>query len=862
MKNSTNWRQIGPITTTGKDVQGYAKLKRRSQQGRMSGYSGIVTEAVATSTTIDVIRCLAATTGNISLSGSQTVDGSVPPAESYVLVWRQTTTSQNGIYRVLASTWERVYSESQLAGALVRILTGTSNGGRWFGTIDGITWHYLINESEFDSHVQTKASTSTLGHVRVDGVSIAIDGSGTISTPADTTNQRVIVSSGGTDIGTRRRINFTASGTASLTVTDNPGSNRVDVAIAGTGPAGSGMANRIAVWSDAATLDAGTILYDAADAVWSIPWQSGDTKPTLLVGSLDASNDLDAIQAKSYSGSAVLGSTTNGVGIKGITTAGMAGMFTATSGVGVTVTTTTGNGIVLTTGGGSNVGLMISQGSSTQPAILVTTGGSGGAINAQSSGSAATIFTTNAGAGPCIEGYRETTGYHAIQGRINAASSTKAGVFGWSNGASGGSGVYGLQQGGGYAVHAAVDATSNAAPALYVTHNGATGSIGGHIVVTGSGRAAVVEINNSSNIRTALEVSTNGTGGAIYSSVSGSGTTLTAVTTGTGRAAFFANSGASGSLPAVEISQTNSAPGLLATATGSGGVAEFSLANSSSSAHAVVISNTGTGRGIDVTSVGIGIAISTSGSSTALSAFSTSTARAGFFARNQSSATLPIVEATQVHASSTAHTFLGTQNGTGAGAYLEATGTGNALILVYSGSTTSSTTANNLLIGFNGTNRVARIDRTGKGFFNGGTQASGADFAELMDVEGVPGDYSPGDVLVISVTADRRVKKSDTAVQMGLAGVYSTFPGFIGSEYGPDEAALALMIPVAFVGIVPVKVTNEGGPIGRGDILVTSSTPGKAKRAGGSPDPLTIVGRALEPMTGASGTIRVRITML
>ncbi|MBZ0089384.1 MAG: hypothetical protein K8H90_03285, partial [Thermoanaerobaculia bacterium] len=46
--------------------------------------------------------------------------------------------------------------------------------------------------------------------------------------------------------------------------------------------------------------------------------------------------------------------------------------------------------------------------------------------------------------------------------------------------------------------------------------------------------------------------------------------------------------------------------------------------------------------------------------------------------------------------------------------------------------------------------RYFRIDRTGKGFFNGGTQASGADFAEQLAVRGESRDLGPGDVLVIS----------------------------------------------------------------------------------------------------------------
>jgi hypothetical protein len=68
-----------------------------------------------------------------------------------------------------------------------------------------------------------------------------------------------------------------------------------------------------------------------------------------------------------------------------------------------------------------------------------------------------------------------------------------------------------------------------------------------------------------------------------------------------------------------------------------------------------------------------------------------------------------------------------------------------------------------------------------------------------------------------------------------------------------DSALLAL------VGIVPVKVTNEGGPIEPGDLLVSSSTPGYAMRwdpDAGDTYP-TFVGKALEALESGEGIIQV-----
>ena len=62
----------------------------------------------------------------------------------------------------------------------------------------------------------------------------------------------------------------------------------------------------------------------------------------------------------------------------------------------------------------------------------------------------------------------------------------------------------------------------------------------------------------------------------------------------------------------------------------------------------------------------------------------------------------------------------------------------------------SNRVAGNLAVFQVGGVNKARIDATGKGFFNGGTQNSGADVAEAFDISGNRKDYEAGDVLVIS----------------------------------------------------------------------------------------------------------------
>ncbi len=129
--------------------------------------------------------------------------------------------------------------------------------------------------------------------------------------------------------------------------------------------------------------------------------------------------------------------------------------------------------------------------------------------------------------------------------------------------------------------------------------------------------------------------------------------------------------------------------------------------------------------------------------------------------------------------------------------------------------------------GFN----VARIDGTGKGYFNGGTQVGGADVAEYFSVENNRNSYEPGDVLIISETADRTVKKSSAPYSTLVAGVYATKPGLMLTEENATKNQLDQLVPMGVIGVIPTKVCLEGGAIKRGDLLVTSSTSGVAMKA-------------------------------
>jgi len=87
----------------------------------------------------------AATTANITLSGTQTIDGVALSANERVLVKNQSIGTQNGIYAVSAGSWTRVSDADEidkLRSAFVFVEQGTVNGDTgWTCTVDlGATW--------------------------------------------------------------------------------------------------------------------------------------------------------------------------------------------------------------------------------------------------------------------------------------------------------------------------------------------------------------------------------------------------------------------------------------------------------------------------------------------------------------------------------------------------------------------------------------------------------------------------------------------------------------------------------------------------------------------------------------------------
>jgi hypothetical protein len=146
------------------------------------------------------------------------------------------------------------------------------------------------------------------------------------------------------------------------------------------------------------------------------------------------------------------------------------------------------------------------------------------------------------------------------------------------------------------------------------------------------------------------------------------------------------------------------------------------------------------------------------------------------------------------------------------------------------------------------------VSNTGSVYADGTFNPGGADFAEMLPaVEGL----EPGDVLVVSL--DGKLTRSTQAYQPTVVGVYSTQPGFLGGA--GEDADLTDKIPLAVLGVVPVKASTENGAIQPGDLLVASATPGHAMKGDPNPPVGTVIGKALERLDQGTGIIQMLVML-
>ncbi|WP_294300359.1 hypothetical protein [uncultured Chryseobacterium sp.] len=488
----------------------------------------------------------------------------------------------------------------------------------------------------------------------------------------------------------------------------------------------------------------------------------------------------------------------SGWGVYGVNPSGIGVYGNSTgAGYGLYGNSNTGTGLNAVSTNGIAASISILNATNNNNVLNASTVGNGTVMNVSTTGTGKGISSTS-GTGYAIHGATSSQVSAGIVGDNNGAGEAIVG----RNTSDIAGAVVGRNDGGGYGVRGFI-----------VTNTSGNGiGVYGQIGVNGStGKAGKFENVNSNNTSTTLEVyniangnasdftvnNTNGTSAAVHGKVN----------------SIFANFGTAG---------------VYGESIGTGGYGGLFYQRSTSGTGPAVLALTdGSGNGITANAGGSGNGVEASidGSGNAIYGWTPvfSTGRAGYF-RNfntaSSQSTLTVANA----------------------------GTGSALLVNHTGS------AGNLAVFQSANANVARINKSGTAFFNGGTQNSGADVAEAFDVEGSTSAYEPGDILIISTDADRTVEKSSKPYSTLVAGVYATKPGVLLTEENIDSELLG-KVPMGVIGVIPTKVCLEGGKIKRGDLLVTSSQPGVAMKA--NPKKVKIgqvIGKALQdydqPETG------------
>jgi len=399
---------------------------------------------------------------------------------------------------------------------------------------------------------------------------------------------------------------------------------------------------------------------------------------------------------------------------------------------------------------------------------------------------------------------------------ISSGTGGFAGLFHASNPSGNGHSLVALTDGNGNAITANAGKDGNAVEANI---DGAGNALYAWVPSYATGKAGRFEIFNEDNQNDVITVKTIGNGTAVNAKVDR--------TTGTSPAlkgevnSIFANFGTAG---------------VYGISSGTGGYAGlFHASNPSGNGPAVVAITDGYGNGVTASAGGSGdgVEATANGNGNAIFGWTPNfgTGRAGRFANYNNSNGNPTV-------------------------HITTTGTGSTLLINHQGA------SGNIASFQSATTNVARINKAGRGFFNGGTQNSGADIAEAFNVSSSVEDFEPGDVLVISVDKDRTVEKSAEPYSTLVAGVYATKPGVLLTEEDIDSE-LTGKVPMGVVGVIPTKVCLEGGPIKRGDLLVTSSIAGVAMKADRTKVELgQVLGKALQEFNSETvGKINVLVNV-
>jgi hypothetical protein len=118
----------------------------------------------------------------------------------------------------------------------------------------------------------------------------------------------------------------------------------------------------------------------------------------------------------------------------------------------------------------------------------------------------------------------------------------------------------------------------------------------------------------------------------------------------------------------------------------------------------------------------------------------------------------------------------------------------------------------------------------------------------------------PGTVMVID--GDGSLARSDRAYDRRVAGVVAGAGDLRPGVLLGKEADEPTGVPVALVGRVYCKVDADLAPVGVGDLLTTSPTPGHAMRAADPGQAFgAILGKSLRPLERGHGLIPILVAL-
>ena len=156
-------------------------------------------------------------------------------------------------------------------------------------------------------------------------------------------------------------------------------------------------------------------------------------------------------------------------------------------------------------------------------------------------------------------------------------------------------------------------------------------------------------------------------------------------------------------------------------------------------------------------------------------------------------------------------------------------------------------------VGIGTTSPLARLHVIGDAIVTGTMQTqTGSDFAEEFSVAK---NLPAGTVVVMADSGHKSVRESDKEYDKTVVGIVSDNPSIIAGRVDSKQKVV-----VAMMGVVSVNVNNTNGQIEKGDLLTTSASRGYAMKAVEF-RPGTIIGKALENLSGRKGKIKVLVNL-